>query len=287
MGDDTEILLKPVYYTTNPFFENNAYLVLCETYDSSNKPLNNNYRPQANKIFEEKKDLQPWYGYEQEYFIINPDTNLPLGFNHENKQGQYYCSVGTGNSFGREISDEHLLKCIQANLNISGTNAEVAPGQWEYQIGPVEGINGCDQLLVSRYILIKIAEKHNLLINFEPKPIKGDWNGSGCHTNFSTILMREGLNNKTGLDYIYECINNLEKSCQESIKIYGENNNERLTGKHETSDLNYFTYGIGTRNTSIRIGNEIFKTKYGYFEDRRPSSNMNPYLVSSYLLSNC
>lgn len=283
-GQDTEIILKPVFKCPNPFLGNNGFLVLCETYDTNGEPLKNNYRVTASKIFNRKKILKPWYGFEQEYFIIDPKTKLPLGFENgtPESQGKYYCGVGFDRAFGRNIMLEHLEKCLKANLTISGTNGEVAPGQWEYQIGPVEGIQAGDQLLVSRYILERVAEDNKVLISLHPKPFKGDWNGSGCHTNFSTVQMRE----TNGLEFIMKCINNLEKSFKETIDIYGNNNELRLTGKHETADLNSFSYGIGTRHTSIRIGNETFRNKKGYLEDRRPASNMNPYLVSSYLINN-
>lgn len=280
----TEIILNPVFYCKNPFHPNiESLIVLCNTYDLTMKPLDNNYRDKVEEIFRDNKDMEPWYGFEQEYFIINPKTNLPIGYNEKEKQGKYYCSIGYDRAFGRNISDGHLNSCLYAGLTISGTNAEVAPGQWEYQIGPVEGIYAGDQLLVSRYILVKLAESYNCLISFEPKPLKGDWNGSGCHTNFSTNLMR----GKNGIEHIYKCIEKLGKTYELVNDIYGKDNNQRLTGTHETSKIDEFSYGIATRNTSIRIGSETYTNKCGYFEDRRPSSNCDPYLVSSYLLENC
>jgi glutamine synthetase len=271
LGEDTEIILNPVYKCRNPFFKSGlgymcSFLVLCETYNTNNVALDNNYRPKAEKIFDSKKDLKPWYGYEQEYFIINPNTKLPLGFEDENiePQGKYYCGVGCDRAYGRKIMIEHLKKCYVAGLKISGTNGEVAPGQWEYQIGPVEGIESGDQLLVSRYILERIAEDNNVLISFHPKPLMGNWNGSGCHTNFSTELMRDGTDNKMGLEYILECIDSLRDRKDETLEIYGKYNDKRLTGKHETSSITDFSYGIGTRHTSIRIGNDVYRMKKGY-----------------------
>jgi len=287
-GQDTEVILKPVYKCPNPFLNQTdfkGFIVLCETFDTNGKPLPNNHRVNAKKIFESKKDLKPWYGFEQEYFILNPETKKPLGFENgePEEQGKYYCSVGFDRSYGRQVMIKHLEKCLQANLTISGTNAEVAPGQWEYQVGPVEGVEAGDQLQISRYILERVAEEEKVLIELHPKPLVGDWNGSGCHTNFSTEPMR----NENGLETIMNCIDNLRNSSTKTKEIYGKHNEMRLTGKHETASLDDFSYGIGTRNTSIRIGNETFKNKKGYMEDRRPSSNMDPYLVSSYLLDNC
>jgi len=224
---------------------------------------------------------EPWFGIEQEYFIIDPKTNNPLGFDENKKQGQYYCSVGAENAFGRKIAEEHLLECINYGVIVSGMNAEVAPGQWEYQVGPCVGIESGDHLWISRYILQKIAEKHNVIINFEPKPLSGDWNGSGCHTNYSTKKMREGTKNKTGLDYINEAIDKLSKKHNEHMNVYGSGNELRMTGQHETASYNVFSFGTANRGASVRIGNTNMRNQKGYFEDRRPSSNCDPYLVTS------
>lgn len=279
-GNDSEVIIYPrsMFTSRHDIFH---VLVLCDTYTPENTALLTNNREQANYIFNKKLEEEPWFGIEQEYFIIDPKTNKPLGFDENKKQGQYYCSVGAENAFGRKIAEEHLLECINYGVIVSGMNAEVAPGQWEYQVGPCVGIESGDHLWISRYILQKIAEKHNVVINFEPKPLSGDWNGSGCHTNYSTKKMREGTENKTGLDYINEAIDKLSKKHNEHMDVYGSGNELRMTGQHETASYNVFSFGTANRGASVRIGNTNMRNQKGYFEDRRPSSNCDPYLVTS------
>lgn len=299
-GTDSDINLVPRAVYRNPMMSHpNAYLVICDTYDSKDRPLANNHRQKAAKLFESTTEHRPWYGLEQEYFLIDQKTGRPAGFpaSGEPKEGQgpYYCS-GVRN-VGRQVVDEHLLACLHAGLKISGANAEVALGQWEFQIGPVEGIEVGDQLLAARFMLEHIANKHGFDIDYRVKPLKGDWNGSGCHVNFSTKLMREGSETvtgsetvakskgNTGLDYIYAAIANLEKRHSEHLPLYGDGNSERLSGAHETSHYSVFSCGEANRGASIRIGSETIKNKCGYFEDRRPGSNIDPYLVCAKMLA--
>ena len=285
-GKDSEVIIKPRMIFPCPFRKENNILVMCDTYTPNDEPLKNNHRFKANEIFSRNLNEKPWYGIEQEFFMIDKNTNKVLGFETEklpNPHFQYYCSVGSGNAMGRQLIDEHYNACLEAGLSISGINAEVAPGQWEYQIGPVEGINAGDQVWISRYILQRIAEKFNIIIDFEPKPLSGDWNGSGCHTNYSTESMRNGTTEKTGLDIINESIDKLSKKHKEHMDVYGTGNELRMTGLHETSKYDEFSYGVANRGASVRIPNQTIKDKKGYFEDRRPSSNMDPYLVTSIL----
>ena len=285
-GNDSEVIIYPRKAFPCPFRGKPNVLVMCDTYKPDGTPLSNNHRNSALEIFNSNTNENPWYGMEQEFFLIDKKTGLPLGVENLDTmpaQGQYYCSVGSNNAFGRGIIDEHLFHCINAGIIISGINAEVAPGQWEYQVGPVLGIDAGDQLWMSRYILERICEKYNVSVNWEPKPLIGDWNGSGCHVNFSTVSTRYGNSelNKTGLDYIYEYINKLEKNHNMHMENYGSGNKDRMTGLHETASYDKFNYGVANRGASVRIGNDVYANKKGYFEDRRPSSNMDPYIVTS------
>ena len=286
-GSYSEVIIIPRFACKCPFRKGNNILVLCDTYTPDGHPLKNNNRFKANNIFNKNLNEEPWFGIEQEFFLMNRKTNKPVGFpayGEPKPQGQYYCSVGASNAFGRFILEKHLEHCLLAGLQISGINAEVAPGQWEYQIGPCTGINSGDQLWVSRYILLKIGEMNGVDISFHPKPIPGDWNGSGCHTNYSTKSTREGTpDGKTGLDVVYEHMTKLSVKHSEHMEVYGSDNKLRMTGKHETASYNEFSYGVADRGSSVRIGNELYSNKYGYYEDRRPSSNMDPYLVTSKL----
>jgi len=282
-GTDSEVIIKPRALFNDPFRGGDNKMVLCDTYRPDGSPLKNNHRIWANEQFNKALDQKPWFGLEQEYFLINPKTNRPLGFpemGNPNPQGQYYCSAGADNSFGRNVVEDHLQACINAGITISGVNAEVAPGQWEFQIGPCVGIDQGDHLWMARYLLNRVAETHGVIVDIEPKPMKGDWNGSGCHANYSTENMRNGTDQKTGLEFIDDAIEKLSHKHMAHMVVYGSGNEERMTGAHETASYDKFTHGVANRGASIRRGNETVNNGKGYFEDRRPSSNCDPYLVS-------
>lgn len=288
-GSVSDIILKPVRVYKNPFIDFiESYLVLCECYDSNMTPHTTNTRKTCEDTAKLFADQECLFGIEQEYTIFERNTDnlsaegchLPYGWKeHHNPevggQGPYYCSIGGDRNFGRNISIEHLKLCLDAGIQICGTNAEVMASQWEYQIGVCDPLRVCDDLWMSRYILQRITEKYNCFVSFHPKPYKGNWNGTGGHTNFSTKKMRQD----NGIDEIYRACIMLNLEHNAHMKVYGKHNEERLTGLHETSDPFEFTYGIGDRSCSVRIPIHVFNDKKGYLEDRRPASNLDPYMV--------
>ena len=293
---DSEILLKPVKCVKDPFrvIGNGcySYLVLCECLNIDMSPNKFNTRYYANKIFSENKKLKPMFGIEQEFFLSSYSKSdkgnmilQPICFSNKDinikDNGDYYCSIGFDNAIGRNIIEDAFINLLYANLNITGLNAEVAPSQWEFQVCDV-GIDAADSLILTRYICNRTFEKYNCVLDLSVKPLES-LNGSGCHVNFSTKEMRA----ENGYNKIKESIDQLNDNHLLHIKNYGSDNIKRLTGFHETSSIEKFTYGIGSRNTSIRIPNETFKNKCGYLEDRRPSSTMHPYIVTSLLFATC
>jgi len=298
-GENTDCLLKPVFVTPDPFRGGANKLVFCSVLNPDGSPHSSNMRHKlAQKTFELglnklEKSEAPWFGWEQEYTLTHKPKSkfsegegIPLGFesdyqtNSPRPQGDYYCGIGADSVIGREIVEEHMNMCMEIGLEISGINAEVLLGQWEYQIGPVTPLNGADQMWISRYILQRVAEKCEVNVSFHPKPLRGDWNGTGCHVNFSTKEMRE----EGGLDIIKETMPKLETNHNKHIEVYGLFNDMRLTGEHETSSIHDFSYGFSTRDTSIRIPAQAIVEGKGYFEDRRPASNCDPYQVSVVML---
>uniref|UniRef100_A0A7S2HK61 Glutamine synthetase n=1 Tax=Haptolina brevifila TaxID=156173 RepID=A0A7S2HK61_9EUKA len=280
-GDDSEVIIKPRAIFKDPFRGGDNILVLTDTYTPGGTPLPTNTRAPAAEIFDANEESTgAWFGLEQEYTLFNMDKVTPLGWpvgGYPGPQGPYYCGAGADRSYGRSISEAHYKACLFAGLEIGGTNAEVMPGQWEYQIGPCTGIDSGDQMMVSRYILARVCEDFGVYCTLDPKPMPGDWNGAGMHTNFSTEKMRK----EGGLKYIEQAIRRLGARHSEHIAAYGEGNERRLTGKHETADINTFSYGVANRGCSIRIPRSTEADGCGYLEDRRPSSNGDPYVVTS------
>jgi len=288
-GDDSEVILRPCRIFKDPFRPRSDgvdnILVMCDTYTPAGEPLPSNSRAIAAASFEGHDDEEIWFGMEQEFTLFNLDERTPLGWPEggipTRPQGPYYCSVGPENNFGRAITDSMYKACLYAGIAISGVNGEVMPGQQEYQVGPCVGIDAGDQLMMSRYILQRVCEDFQVYCTLHPKPIvDGDWNGAGMHTNVSTKKMRE----EGGLETIKQAIYKLGEKHAEHIAIYGEGNELRLTGKHETASIENFSFGVANRGASVRIGRDTWAEGKGYFEDRRPSSNCDPYLVTGKIM---
>ena len=260
-GSDSEIILIPRYGIPCPFRKGINILVMCETYKSNMTVATNNNRLWAKEIFDKKLEEKPWFGIEQEYFAFKPvdkknleRAEMPPSDGESLpaiEQGKYYCSVGMGKAFYRELVDQHLYDCLSAGLKISGINAEVAPYQWEYQIGPCTGIEAGDEVWISRYLLERLGEKYGVEICYLPKPFK-KLNGSGCHTNFSTKSMRED----NGIEEIFSAIKKLSGKHIEHMSLYGDGNHERMSGLYETSKYDVFSFDIKRpvdRGASVRI----------------------------------
>jgi glutamine synthetase len=283
-GDASDCMLKPVFTCPDPIRGGKNILVLCEVMlAQSEKPHPTNTRSVCAEVSKKFAAHGMIYGIEQEYTMMRLDGR-PYGFPEAGgepaPQGPYYCGVGAGRVMGRQIIEEHTWACIEAGLMIEGTNAEVMPGQWEFQIGPVGALAVSDELHVARWLLHRIAEDYDVVISLAAKPQKGDWNGAGAHTNFSTKAMR----NDKDMKAITAACNAIGKKVMEHVTNYGHDIESRLTGKHETAPWNKFSYGVSDRGASIRIPFMVEKTGRGYAEDRRPNANMDPYTVCRLLL---
>ena len=280
-GNDSDCMLKPVYYVPDPIRGGDDVLVMCEVLNADGSIHASNNRAACTELAEKFISHEAWFGIEQEYTFY--DGSNPLGFPEDGypaPQGEYYCGVGANNIFGRDIVEDHMQLCLDAGLDISGINAEVMPGQWEFQVGPTGAPEVADQLWIARWLLYRIAEDFDVTVNIEPKPAKGDWNGAGAHTNYSTKAMRED----GGYDVIIDACEKLGKNIDRHISVYGDNNDKRLTGLHETTKITEFYYGVSDRGASIRIPMQTENDKKGYLEDRRPAANMDPYEVCAALI---
>jgi glutamine synthetase len=255
---------------------------MCEVNNADGTPHASNTRAQLRQVAEKYKDEESWFGIEQEYTFFQGRN--PLGWpqgGYPAPQGPFYCGVGADEVFGREIVEDHMDACMEAGIMISGINAEVMPGQWEFQVGPLGPLDVSDELWLSRWILYRIGEDYDVNATLHPKPVKGDWNGAGAHTNFSTKAMRED----GGIKVIEKACEKLQKAHKRHIGIYGAHNEERLTGLHETCSIHDFRYGVSDRGASVRIPMGTAQEGKGYLEDRRPAANMDPYQVCAALMT--
>ena len=280
-GENSDCVLVPVFCCPDPVLGEENLLVLCEVFLPDGKPHPSNTRAKLREVAEQYAEHEPLFGLEQEYTFL--DGNLPMNWPQNGApapQGGYYCGVGSDEAIGRKIVEAHLRACLNAGLLIAGTNPEVMPAQWEFQVGPLPALEVADQLWMARWMLYRITEEYGVSATLHPKPMRGDWNGAGCHTNYSTAAMRADGGYKT----ILAACEKLKEKAPQHIANYGEDIEERLTGRHETCKWNDFRYGVSDRGASIRIPWHVHKAQKGYLEDRRPNGNCDPYVVTRLLI---
>jgi len=282
-GAASDCVLKPVFSCADPLRGGNSILVLCEVLLTDMSPHPTNTRAALVEAAEKYKDQESLFGIEQEYTLFR--GSRPLGFpeqtGYPGPQGPYYCGVGADDIYGRPLVEKHLDACLAAGLSISGINAEVMPGQWEFQVGPLSPIEVSDQLWVARWLLHRTGEDFGISVTLDPKPVRGDWNGAGAHTNFSTKAMRESY------DAVIAAAEALGTNPEHHVANYGHGIESRLTGEHETAPYDKFSYGVSNRGASVRIPWQVEKDGKGYLEDRRPNANMDPYTVTRLIVETC
>ena len=281
-GEQSDCVLRPVFTCPDPIRGRDNILVLCEVELTDFTPHPTNTRAFCVEAAEKYADQSPMFGIEQEYTFMQrgrplgwPETGFPAA------QGPYYCGVGGEKMVGREIIERHTQACLDAGLAIEGTNAEVMMAQWEFQIGVLPAPAIGDQLWIGRWLLHRIAEDYDVVVSFDAKPMKGDWNGAGAHTNFSTKATMENY------DAIVTACEALGTRAKEHVLAYGAGIEDRLTGAHETASWEEFSWGASDRGASIRIPWAVAKAKKGWLEDRRPNANMDPYVVAGMIIETC
>jgi glutamine synthetase len=281
-GSQSDCVLRPVATYPDPIRGGNDVLVMCEVLLPDMTPHPTNTRAALVEVAEKYADQDPWFGIEQEYTFLK--DGRPLGWpqgGFPGPQGPYYCGVGADEIWGREVVEMHTEACLQAGIAISGTNAEVMMGQWEFQIGPLGPVEVSDQIWVARWLLYRCGEEFDIAATLDPKPVAGDWNGAGAHTNFSTKAMRESY------DAIITACEALGAKADLHIRNYGAGVERRLTGLHETAPWTEFSYGVSNRGASVRIPWQVEVDKKGYIEDRRPNANCDPYVVTRLITDTC
>jgi glutamine synthetase len=282
-GKASDCVLRPVAVFADPIRGGDDKIVMCEVLLTDMTPHPTNTRAALAAVVEKYGDQESWFGIEQEYTLFK--GSRPLGFpeagGYPGPQGPYYCGVGQDDIYGRPLVEAHLDACIRAGLAISGINAEVMPGQWEFQIGPLGPLEVSDHMWVARWLLHRLGEEFGVSVTLDPKPVRGDWNGAGAHTNFSTKAMRESF------DAVVTACEALGKNAEEHVHNYGFGIEHRLTGLHETAPWNEFSYGVSDRGASVRIPWQVEKDGSGYLEDRRPNANCDPYVVTRLITNTC
>lgn len=280
-GKYSDCVLRPVRDVHDPIRGGDDRLVLCEVLDVDMTPHLSNTRAPLVELARRYADHEPLFGIEQEYTFFK--DGRPYGFPQGGfpaPQGFYYCGVGSDEVWGRDIVEDHMRACLSAGIAISGINAEVMPGQWEFQVGPLGPTEVADQLWLARWLLYRIAEDYDISATLDPKPVKGEWNGAGAHTNFSTRRMREDWD---AIIAACEALGADDKP-EHHVANYGAGIENRLTGMHETAPWNEYSYGVADRAASVRIPWQVERDRKGYIEDRRPNANMDPYVVAALMV---
>lgn len=274
-GENSDCVLQPVFMVPDPVRGGDNVLVLNEVWTPDDEPHATNTRAALRPVAEKYAHHEPWFGIEQEYTFFKDGRphGWPIG-GFPKPQGGYYCGIGSDEIWGRDVVEAHTNNCIAAGLSISGTNAEVMIGQWEFQIGPLPPLDVADQVWMARWLLYRTGEDYDISATLDPKPVKGDWNGAGAHTNFSTKAMRESY------QPIIDACEALGRRHDDHITNYGAGIEYRLTGLHETAPWTEYSYGVSHRGASVRIPWQVAKEGKGYLEDRRPNANMDPYTVA-------
>jgi glutamine synthetase len=278
-GKASDCVLRPVHTVADPIRGGDNKLVMSEVLLTDMTPHPSNTRAACAATAESVRKDEYLFGLEQEYTFFSGAR--PLGFPDKGfpaPQGGYYCGVGADEVFGRPVVEAHLDACLKAGLHISGINAEVMPGQWEFQVGPVPAPQVGDELWLARWLLYRVGEDFGVSATLDPKPARGDWNGAGCHTNFSTIAMR------TSYQPNVDAAEALRTRHDLHIANYGFGIEDRLTGLHETASYKEFSYGVSDRGASVRIPWQVQVEGKGYIEDRRPNANADPYKVSMLIM---
>jgi glutamine synthetase len=282
-GKASDCVLRPVFCCPDPIRGGSDLLVLAEVLLTDMTPHPSNTRAALAAAAETYASQEPLFGIEQEYTLFK--GSRPLGFpdngGFPGPQGPYYCGVGADDIYGRPMVEAHLDACLRAGLSVSGINAEVMPGQWEFQVGPLGPLEVSDQLWLSRWLLHRVGEDFGISATLDPKPVRGDWNGAGAHTNFSTVDMRSSY------DAVVRAAEALGKNADHHVANYGHGIEERLTGHHETAPYTEFSYGVSDRGASVRIPWQVAKEGKGYLEDRRPNANCDPYTVTRLIVETC
>ncbi|HEY3140459.1 MAG TPA: glutamine synthetase [Acidimicrobiales bacterium] len=281
-GDKSDCVLQPVFSCPDPIRGGDNVLVMSEVLLTDMTPHPSNTRAACAEIAAKFKDQESIFGIEQEYTFFK--DGRPYGFpfgGFPAPQGGYYCGVGADEVYGRDVVEAHMDNCLKAGLHLSGINAEVMPGQWEFQIGPVASPQVADELWIARWLLYRTAEDFGVSATLDPKPVKGDWNGAGAHTNFSTNKMRENY------DAVVTACEALAKRAELHVENYGADIEHRLTGMHETAPWNEFNYGVSDRGASVRIPWQVEVDGRGYIEDRRPNANCDPYVTTRLIIETC